>query len=1247
MQEQTAHAAGEEEGTHPSPHTVIGLGASAGGLTALRSFFAGIPSDSGMSFVVVVHLNPEHESHLADLLQPHVPMPVRQVADTVALEPDQVYVIPPGANLSAIDTHLRVIRMDGHGRQRAPIDHFFRTLANTYDGHAIGIILTGTGSDGALGIREIKAKGGLTLVQDPLDAEFDGMPQSAIATGMVDLVLPLAEIPGAVLRFVQTRPKVAVPEEGEGAEDLEGEQRRLFQRLFAFLHARTNRDFSRYKTSTVARRVQRRMQLRQLEELEQYLQLLRNDTDEVRALSDYILVTVTNFFRDTEVFEEMASAVVPQLFEGKNAQESIRAWSVGCATGEEAYSLAILLIEEAGRREHAPHIQVFASDLHERSLERAREGFFPGDIELDVSAERLRRFFHKEDGGYRVRKEVRELVVFAPHNLLKDPPFSRIDLITCRNVLIYLQRDVQRDVVELFHYALRPDGYLVLGTAETVESADLFRTESKRHCIFRKRNVPALEPRLPVFPILRARVPGEAKLPPAPAESISYGALHLRLLARHAPASMLLSPDQRVVHLSEGAGRFLVHPGGELTASAFKLVRDELRIELRAALHAAREQRRPVRSRPIPLLLEGEPALVIVDVRPALEPDQEGFALVFFEESASAAVEPSTMLEGQVPGEARELQAELDVARQRLQTIIEEYETSQEEMKAANEELQSANEELRSTLEELETSKEELQSMNEELQTVNQENRHKVEELGQLSGDLQNLLAASEIATLFLDRELRILRFTPKVSELFNVRPTDRGRPLSDLTHRLGYGELTADAESVLKRLIPIEREVQDEQGHWYIARVLPYRSAQDRIEGVVVTFVDITERKRSEEALRASEASFRGIVEVVPSLLWRNDAGGNATWFNEGWLQYTGQTMEEALGSGWGQALHPDDRAVSRERFLAAVGAQRPLRHEFRIRRADGSYRWFLVQARAVSDAADETVWFGAATDIHEQREALDLAQQAREEAESARRELQRAHAELEQRVAARTEELARANEALAREVRERTTAEQARTELLRQLASAEEEERRRLSRELHDHMGQLLTALTLRLRALQNLVQDEAVMHALRELEELAERTAAEVQDLALELRPPALDNVGLPLALQGYLQEWSERSGIPADFHGAGLEGERFPTETETALYRVAQEALTNVLKHAQGTRVSVLLEQRRGMLALIVEDDGRGFEVAELASQADPRRLGLRGMKERISRLGGELEIESSPGSGTTVFARVPLPVGVAG
>jgi two-component system CheB/CheR fusion protein len=934
--------------------TVIGVGASAGGLAALKTFLAHVPEDSSFAIVIVVHLPPDHKSHLAELLQPHVSIPVEQVCETVPLEPNHVYVIPPNANLEAIDTHLRLSKLEEQRRERAPIDHFFRTLAGTHDGHSVAVILTRTGSDGTLGLKDIKAKGGLVIVQEPNEAEYDGMPRSAIATGMADLILRVAEIPAAIFRFAQTEPKISDGDQKEVPQD----ERVVIQNILTQLRVRTNRDFTRYKQSTVLRRIARRMQINHVEDLQTYSETVGNRIEEARSLSDDLLITVTHFFRDPAVFEKLEKELVPQIFARKKQHDTVRVWSVGCATGEEAYSLAIILAEAAGKLEEPPQIQVFASDLHAGSLTRARDAIYPDDIGIDVNAERLARFFRKEDGGYRIRKEIRDLVVFAPHNILSDPPFSRMDLISCRNLLIYLERAVQSEVIEIFHYALNPGGVLLLGTAESIEAADQFRPVDKKLCLFIKRNSAVREPRLPVFPLTRNRLLGQGKTNGEErGEAVVPGTLHQRMLEQYAPPSILVGPDNRIVHLSQHAGRYLVVPGGEPTASVLRLVREELQLELQSCLHEARERGRMVDTNPIPVRFNGHVCPVVMHIRPALEPEQEGYALIIFEEreppngnstpgESDGAAQPSAQL-------IADLQTQLADARRDTQAVIEEYESSREQMSASSEEMQSTNEEMRSTLEELETSKEELQSINEELQTVNQQNRHKVDELAQLSGDLQNLLSATGIATLFLDRSLHILRFTPKLSELFSIRGSDRGRPIGDLTHRLGYPELKSDAEAVLSKLVPLERELRDEAGHWYLTRLLPYRSTEDRIDGVVITFIDIDARKKAEETVTAGADRLRRMinVDVVGVLIF--DQSGTLIEANETFQKMSGYSKDE-ISSGtvtWRTMTPPEYIAVSEQQaqHLAATGRAGP--YEKECVRKDGSRWWMIFAGAALGD--------------------------------------------------------------------------------------------------------------------------------------------------------------------------------------------------------------------------------------------------------------------------------------------------------
>lgn len=956
--------------------TVVGIGASAGGLAVLRDLFSRLPPDTGLAFVVVVHLSPDQQSHLADLLQLHSSMPVHQVTASVRLESGKVYVIPPGRNLSAVDTHLRLSDLEEQRRNRSPIDHFFRTLADTHDGHAIGIVLTGTGTDGTVGLAAIKERGGLAIVQDPAEAEYDGMPRSAVTAGVVDLVLPVAGIADHLVRLARLEPRLPpIAEDGT----LPADARQLLQRILGQIRGRTGNDMTGYKESTVWRRIRRRMQLHQIEEVDDYVELLRSDSDEGNLLFDDLLISVTSFFRDPEVFAALEHDVIPRLFEGKGPQDSVRAWSIGCSTGEEAYSLGMLLLEHAATLDEPPQLQLFATDLHAPSLQRAREGVYPASIEADLAPERLRRFFVRKNGSYQVREELRQVVVFAPHGLLKDPPFSHMDLISCRNLLIYLQRDMQRHAISVFHYALEPGGFLMLGTSETLDRSDLFTTLDKVHCFFRRRDIATREPPLPVFITTGPRaIEHRPEMATQSRPETGYGALHTRLVEQYAPPSILVDAEHRVVHYSHQVGRYLTHPGGDPTHDVFRLVHEDLRLEVRTTIHAARSELAPVIGRPVVVPIEGESRTVLVRAVPALDDGMEGFVLIVFEEiddllpitggwAAEAGADATGDGDGAAgTGTVHQLEADLDVTRLRLQTIIERYETGQEEMKAANEELQSANEELRSTMEELETSKEELQSMNEELATLNQENRHKVEELSMLSSDLQNLLTATDIATLFLDRSLRIVRFTPPVTDIFNIVHSDRGRPLTDFTHRLRFDGLPADAQAVLDRLIPIEHEIQSQDGRWLLTRVLPYRTADDRIEGVVVTFVDITRRLEAEQSLRASERRLRLALDASIMGSWSWEPATGASDGDRRAFEILAAPPDGSFMSALEDLLDEDDRTRLR-RHLLQGNARQPVQLD--ISRA-GTDQRIVVELLAGHDdeaAGDQDRLIGTIRDVTE----------------------------------------------------------------------------------------------------------------------------------------------------------------------------------------------------------------------------------------------------------------------------------------
>jgi len=958
--------------------TIVGIGASAGGVEALKQFFSCLPADSGLAYVIVVHLLPDQPSLLADLLQPLAPLPVIQVSEDVSIAADNAYVIPPGADLSIIDGHLRLSSLAMNRRERSPVDHFFTSLAQTHAERCVGVVLSGTGSDGSIGIAAIKEQGGLTIVQEPSEAAFSGMPQSAIATGQIDLVLSIDDMSRHILGYVRTRPRLDIAD--DSAAHADNDRQPLHHQIIAELHVRSGQDFSCYKRSTVLRRIRRRMQLHRLEQLGDYLALLRTDADEAVRLAAELLITVTRFFRDHPTFEQMEQEFIPPLFEHKTAADQLRVWSVGCATGEEAYSIAILLLERASLIDDPPRLEVFASDLHAGSLALARAGTYPDSIAARVSSTRLRRFFTKHKGGYRVDTRVREMVVFSEHDLLKDPPFSRLDLIVCRNLLIYLQRETQEKVIKLFHYALAPNGLLWLGPAETIERTALFKPKSMHCGLYQRRNAPAADIALPVFPSSErsgARAGAwPARAPMSTGSTPSYGALHQKMVERWAMPSLLLDQDFSVVHVSERAGRYLQVPGGEPSTDVFNLVRKELSLELRAALQSANERGEAVHSGAIDLMLDGSARRVVVQVRPPAYPsshpaadasadpsvDQElvGLNLVVFDETAPG----ETASPSRPPSSADN--AQLDRINQRLHRVIAQYDASREEMRLSNEELQSVNEELRSTMEELETGKEELQSMNEELQTVNQENRHRVEELGQLTSDLDHLMAATEIATVFLDSRLRILRFTPRAAELFCLRDSDRGRPLDELRALVPYKQLGEDVRSLLRSSVPPERELCSEHGEWFLTRVLPYRVRAAKISGVVITLVEITQLKQAQLALGDSEERFRALVTASAQIVWTTDASGRMIEDSPSWRAFTGQSQAQWSDQRWIDAIHPDDRDGLLEDWRHSLASEMPLEREFRVHHVDGDWHWTHMRAVPLNNGGGAVRgWVGMHVDI------------------------------------------------------------------------------------------------------------------------------------------------------------------------------------------------------------------------------------------------------------------------------------------
>lgn len=856
------------------PFPVVGLGASAGGLPALIKFLENMPADNGMAFVVILHLSPKHQSSADNVLQRATKMPVIQVTGSVAIEREHVYVIPPNKHMSMNDGVLTLSDLEKPHGQHIAIDVFFRTLAEVHRERAIAVVLSGTGSDGAVGLERIKEQGGLTLAQDPADAEHEGMPSAAIATEMVDFVLPVTEIPKKLIELWSTARQIHLPDVGDGERSVSAEpvdearhnDEEALQRVITMLYANTGHDFRHYKRATVLRRIERRLQVRGVTSLPEYCVLLEKEQGEFKALLQDMLIGVTNFFRDRESFEALERDVVPLLFKDKLPAEQVRVWVAACSSGQEAYSMTMLLADHAAQLAKAAEIQVFASDIDEHAIAVARSGVYPAAIAMDVPASRMRQFFTKEEDRYRIRKAVRDRILFASHNLLRDPPFSKLDMISCRNLLIYLNRDVQLRVMEMFHSALKPDGFLFLGSSESADAAsEFFVPFDKKNRIYRAR---PLSRSLRYIPALTNgpvnRVPELLLTPNGGRRQFSFSDVHQRALSKFAPPSLIVDRDSNIVHMSDAAGRFLRHVGGEPSRNVLALVLPELRLEVRTALYQALQSGSSVEGQRVLIKRDDNKAFIVnVIVRPFTdEVANAEFALVLFEEIEQT-------MNG-VPQEAQaqhqdvvlnQLESELQRSKEKLQETIEHAEVSNEELRASNEELQAINEELRSATEELETSKEELQSVNEELITVNYELKVKVEETGKANDDLNNLIASTDIATIFVDRALRIKRFTPRAADIFSIIPSDIGRSLLDITHRLDYDALAEDVSATFETLRLVEREVRSNDGRYYIVRLLPYRTTEDKIEGAVMTFFDISTRKEAEEKVRASEEWIRRVA--------------------------------------------------------------------------------------------------------------------------------------------------------------------------------------------------------------------------------------------------------------------------------------------------------------------------------------------------------------------------------------------------
>ena len=966
--------------SHPCP--VVAVGASAGGLEALQELLRHVPADTGYAFVLIQHLSPRHETLMPELLSPLTPMPVRAVVeDETVVEANHVYVMPPHVMLTIDDCVLYVSKPVRTRGRRSPIDRFFRSLAEDLEDEAVAILLSGTGTDGALGLKAVKERGGFTLVQAPETARYDSMPRSAILTGAVDHVLPVAEMP---VRLVEHQ-KLLHEGQGGDPEQFREELSGYLGKICAILRRQTGHDFRHYKQSTLVRRVRRRMNETRRASVYAYVEYLNQDPKEAEQLFRDLLISVTHFFRDPEVFDLLASRVIPRLFEGKDADGFVRVWVPGCATGEEAYSIAMLLREHMDGLEAPPQVQVFATDIDAQAIETARQALYPETIASQIPPERLERFFVKHGNMVQVSREIRDLCLFSLHNLIADPPFSRLDLVSCRNLLIYLESELQKKVVALFHYALRPGGILLLGPSEMVAS-DLFRTLDKRLRLFQARDTVTRPPfSFPLGergrPLARAAEEPQRRVVPRQQEVVR--AFETVLLENYAPACVVVNEWGDITYFSPRTGRYLEPPPGAPTVNVLDMARKGLRLDVRTALHKAVNARVPVVHENVAFELDGQTQRVSVIVRPLTELGEDpGLFMIVFQDGVSGGEETGELeeLDPILPDDpmVRRLEAELRATKDHLQATLEELESSNEELVSSNEELLSMNEELQSANEELQTSKEELQSVNEELETVNSELKKKLEELDHANSDLQNLFQSTRIATVFVDRDLRIKKFTPAAVEIFRLIDGDVGRPMADIAPRFRVGDLVGDIRAVLRTLAARERQVRVEDGSaWYLLRILPYRTVDDVIDGVVLTFLDVTELKRSEEEL----GKLAAIVESSQDGIIGKTLDGIITSWNAGAEKMYGYTAREMIGRPVDVIVAPEYRAEMAHVFEQLRKGVRVEPFETGRVRKDGQRFYISLTLSPVRDSAGQLVGAsGIDRDISDRKRAEEaLREEAR----------------------------------------------------------------------------------------------------------------------------------------------------------------------------------------------------------------------------------------------------------------------------
>ena len=1207
-------------------YLVVAIGASAGGFQAFRDMLEQLSPETGMAFVLISHLAPHHDSQMIALLQQHTKMPVLPIEEGQQPRPNQVSVLLLNQLVTLQGGVFRLQPRAANDRNPATVNIFFRSLAEDQKNFGVGVVLSGGDGDGAEGLKTIKGEGGFALVQSPDSAVQPGMPRSLIAADHVDAVLPPASLALELDRIAQqfAKPELRFLERGKAPE---GEDQ-FFQRILQLLRNQSGLELRQYKPETIRRRMARRMVLLRIETLADYHRFLQGRPDEIRALQEDILINVTRFFRDPEFWEAFRTRVIPTLFRERPAGKPIRIWCAGCSTGEEAYSLATAVLGYIVNNGLDTPVQVFGTDASDRSIEKARTAVYPDTIAADVSPECLRRFFQKVENGYQVSKRVRDVCIFARQNLCNDPPFSHMDIVSCRNVMIYFSQPLQRQIMSTFHYALDPGGYMLLGMSEGLRDyGDAFFTFERKYKIYTKTGggsqadfpVPRNYRLSPVNPVGRSSMSDDGEIW---RETDLQRAADRIVLARFGPPALVVDDRMNVLQSRGQTSPLIQLSPGSVSWNLSRVLRTDIANEVRQAVQRSMDENMPV-SITMETLDEQQKGKqhFQVDVLPiANVGTRPRCSLILFQVMEQGAVVRPALgtpaSDEDVPADEkdrqnRQLRDDLNATRLHLQTLLEERDARTQELVSANEEIQSANEELQSTNEELETTKEELQSTNEELQTVNDELQQRNATLEQTGNDLRNLLNSVNIPLLMLTSDLHIRQFTPPMQKLISVLPGDIGRPIADIRPQLSIENLEPLLREVSETLATHESEVQDRDGRWYLLRIRPYRTADNKIEGLVIVLVDIDQLRSSQQGLIEARDFSRSVVESVPVPVVVLDAQCSVQTVNTAFRELTRMRISELTGRSLPDLLHHlwgfNELGERLEGLLAAAeGTSFTFEHESKT----SDKRHLLVRGQCLSTDGSRVLLL-VLEDITLRRQAERVMSHQKEalegEVELAARELDRTQQELRG--------------------------------LTAHLFTAQEEERQRVARELHDDVGQRLSLLNLLLNSLQPAELEAEKSGKLKEAIKHVESLSTDVRGMSHQLHPAILDDLGVSAALKALVNEFGKHEGMPATYVSRHLPV--LPTQPAvTAVYRIAQEALRNVAKHAGITHVKVFLEARDGTLHLEIRDTGTGFDMSSEA-EAPGRGLGMITMKERARLAHGTLSVTSALGEGTSVIADIPF------